>query len=161
MKINIKGIVDEDFVNYKKPSMFIAFPTCTFKCEKECGVRCCQNSALAQQENIEIEIDDIVKRYVKNDITSAVVIGGLEPFDSLVELMEIVAKFREVTDDDIVIYTGYDKDEIPLPVFLVAHNYNNIIVKYGRFIPDQDRKYDDVLGVWLASPNQHAEMIYA
>ena len=31
----IKQLIDEDFVNYKVPSMFIAFPRCTFKCEKE------------------------------------------------------------------------------------------------------------------------------
>ena len=35
--MRIKFLVDEDFVNYKKPSMFIGFPSCTWKCEKECG----------------------------------------------------------------------------------------------------------------------------
>ena len=34
----------EDFTNYKKPSMYIAFPSCTFKCEGECGQKICQNS---------------------------------------------------------------------------------------------------------------------
>ena len=29
----VKGIVDEDFVNYKVPSMTIMFPYCDFKCE--------------------------------------------------------------------------------------------------------------------------------
>ena len=41
----IKQLVDEDFVNYKKPSMFIGFPTCDWKCERECGHQgLCQNS---------------------------------------------------------------------------------------------------------------------
>lgn len=159
MKINIKGIVDEDFVNYKKPSMFIAFPTCTFKCEKECGVRCCQNSALTKQENIEVDIDDIVSRYVSNDISSAIVIGGLEPFDSIFELQALVYRIRQQTQDDIVIYTGYNKDEIPLLVSLVSTGYDNIIVKFGRFIPDKPKRFDDVLGVWLASDNQYAEVV--
>ena len=37
----IKGIIDEDFLNYKKPSMVIAFPHCSFKCEKELGKKVC------------------------------------------------------------------------------------------------------------------------
>jgi hypothetical protein len=37
----IKGIVDEDFVNYKKPSMFIIMPYCDFKCDKEAGCSIC------------------------------------------------------------------------------------------------------------------------
>ena len=45
--MKIKGIIAEDFVNYKKPSMFIGFPTCTWKCEKECGIEMCQNKGLA------------------------------------------------------------------------------------------------------------------
>ena len=40
--MRIKFLVDEDFVNYKKPSMFIGFPNCTWKCEKECGQKMCQ-----------------------------------------------------------------------------------------------------------------------
>ena len=48
MLIHINGFEDEDFVNYKKASMFLSFPHCTFKCEKDCGVACCQNSDLAK-----------------------------------------------------------------------------------------------------------------
>ena len=62
----IKQLVDEDFVNYNKPSMFIAFPSCTFKCEKECGQKMCQNSSLTQSPNIEIGIKTIVNRYNPN-----------------------------------------------------------------------------------------------
>ena len=42
-KMFVKGIIDEDFVNYKKPVMYIAFPCCSFKCDKENGARYCQN----------------------------------------------------------------------------------------------------------------------
>ena len=81
----IKGIIDEDFINYKKPSMFISAPECTFKCEKESGVRCCQNSVLASAETFDISNDELIVRYVCNPITSAVVFGGLEPFDRFEE----------------------------------------------------------------------------
>ena len=35
--MKVKNLLDEDFVNFKKPSMFIATSKCDFKCEKECG----------------------------------------------------------------------------------------------------------------------------
>lgn len=34
----VKEIIIEDFLQYKKPVMFILMPKCTFKCEKECGI---------------------------------------------------------------------------------------------------------------------------
>lgn len=154
--MQIKGITDEDFVNYKKPSMFIAFPSCSFKCEKECGVRCCQNSDLANSKNISIDIKTIVERYVSNPITSAVVCGGLEPFDSWNDLEELIRELRSKTNDDIVVYTGYNKAEI-VNKTRVLSKYKNIIVKFGRFIPDSKEHYDEVLGIKLKSDNQYAE----
>ena len=57
----IKQLLDEDFVNYKKPSMFIGFPSCTWKCDRECGKKVCQNGTLATTPNIEIGVDTIIK----------------------------------------------------------------------------------------------------
>lgn len=37
----VKNIIDEDFVQYKKPAMFIGMPSCSFKCDKECGKPVC------------------------------------------------------------------------------------------------------------------------
>lgn len=37
----IKNLIEEDFVNYKKPSMVVLFPNCSFKCDKECGRPVC------------------------------------------------------------------------------------------------------------------------
>lgn len=155
----IKELRDEDFVNYKKPSMFIAFPSCSWKCEKECGMRVCQNSALAQAPNIEIDDRYIIGRYLKNPITKAIVLGGLEPFDSWIDMCELIDTIRQLTDDDIIIYTGYRADEIACRTYWLGNKYKNIIVKFGRFIPDQEKRYDEVLGVELASSNQYAEVI--
>ena len=33
----VKGIITEDFVNYKEPCMTIEFPYCDFKCDRENG----------------------------------------------------------------------------------------------------------------------------
>ena len=152
--MKIKGLITEDFVNYKKASMTIIFPYCTFKC----GEDYCQNSPLTKSPIIEISIDDLVNRYNNNPITEAVVMQGLEPFDSWSDLKEFIKKIREYNNDDIVIYTGYNKDEV-IKYVKELSVYPNIIVKFGRYIPNQEKHYDDVLGVYLASNNQYAERI--
>ena len=154
----IKGILEEDFVNYKKPSMFISFSSCTWKCEKECGRKVCQNGTLATTPNINIGVKTIVNKYINNPITKSIVCGGLEPFDTFDDLLRLIAYLRVSTDDDIVIYTGYYKEEIADKVALLS-KYKNIVIKYGRYIPNQEKHYDEVLGVYLASPNQYAEKI--
>lgn len=158
--MKIKGIVDEDFVNYKLPSMVIMMPSCTFKCDEESGKQVCQNGALATAPSINIGIHSIIYRYLNNPITKAIVIAGLEPFDSFDDVTEFIATLRNeyACLDDVVIYTGYNKDESEEYIeYLKA--IPNIIVKFGRFVPDQQSHYDDVLGVKLASDNQFAERI--
>ena len=155
----IKGLIDEDFINYKKPSMFILFNYCSFKCDHEAGCAICQNSALAHEPDIDISFIEIVSRYVKNPITKAVVFGGLEPFDS-VWLLRLIVEFRKYTDDEIVIYTGYTEEELEDDGILGGvKQYKNIIIKFGRFIQNQEKHYDETLGVELASPNQYARRI--
>jgi hypothetical protein len=66
--------------------------------------------------------------------------------------------FRYWSEDDIVIYTGYNKEEI-LDKIEWLKLYGPIIVKYGRFIPNQQPHHDEVLGIKLASDNQFAERI--
>jgi hypothetical protein len=154
----IKGLKDEDFTNYKKPSMFIIFPSCSFKCDKENGCNLCQNSHLAQEPEIYMPVLSIVARYKENPITKAIVCGGLEPFDSADNLANLVHVFRQHTNDDIVIYTGYEEWELlGNPYYEKILEYGNIVIKYGRFRPDQTLHYDEVLGVKLASDNQYAK----
>lgn len=154
----IKGLKDEDFINYKKPSMFIAFPSCNWKCEKECGMRVCQNGTLAKSSDIEINIGELIKRYMRNPITKAIVCGGLEPFNSWKDLKKFIVEFRQITNDDIVIYTGYKEEEINYAVDWMRV-FPNIIIKFGRYVPNQESHYDEILGVKLASDNQYARRI--
>lgn len=153
----IKGIIDEDFINYKKPSMVIQFPKCSFKCEKECGQQVCQNSTLATAPDIEVSIDSLVNRYLHNSITKAVVCAGLEPFDSIDDLLLFINTLRfRGCNDEVIIYTGYKENE--LTAFeKMFHMYGNIIIKYGRYIPNQQAHYDELLGIRLASDNQYAK----
>ena len=159
-EITLKGIIDEDFVNYRVPSMTLMFPKCSFKCEKEYGERFCQNSSLVKEPNVTVSLESIYNRYVNNPITEAIVLQGLEPFDSNEELFLLIDYFRyRGCMDDFIIYTGYTEDEIQSDLYDIASLFPNIIVKFGRYIPDQEPHYDEVLGVKLASDNQYAKRI--
>ena len=52
--ITVKSIVDENFQDYKKASMFIAFPKCDFKCFKELGLEIsgCQNYEILKMPDL-------------------------------------------------------------------------------------------------------------
>jgi hypothetical protein len=152
--MKIKGLVDEDFVNYKKPSMFISTYTCSFKCCEECGQAVCQNLPLVSQPTVEVDNVELAQRYVNNNITKAVVLGGLEVLDDVKDVFEFIRVFRRYSDDDIVIYTGYNEEEVKPYIDKLKAITSNIIIKFGRFVPDQQPHYDEVLGVKLASDNQ-------
>ena len=156
----LKGITDEDFVNYKVPSMFIATATCDFKCDRDCGSPVCQNSALAQEDSIHTGDDYLINRYLNNHISQAIVFGGLEPFDQWQELWNFLQKLRLQYGcaDPVVIYTGYTEEEVDGYVAFLR-TMPNIIVKFGRYFPLHQPHRDPILGVDLASDNQYAKQI--
>lgn len=155
----VKDVIDVDFVNYKLPSMIIAMPRCSFKCDKLNGQKLCHNSALAGQPDIFVNTDNIIQRYLKSS-ASAICFQGLEPFDTYDDLRDFInlLRIKYKCDDPVVIYTGYNKDEISDKITELTQ-YKNIIIKFGRFIPNQKPHYDPVLGVNLISDNQYAEQI--
>lgn len=157
----LKEIVDENFQDYKKTSMFLAFPKCDFKCFKELGlpITMCQNFETLKMTNFMVKIEDIFERYVRNPISEAIVLGGLEPFMSFGEVLNLVDYFRaHDCNDDFIIYTGYRKDEI-LDEIEKLKKFKNIIIKFGRYIPNSKKVFDETLGVYLPSDNQYAEEI--
>jgi hypothetical protein len=153
----VKDIIDEDFINYKKPSMFILTPKCSFKCCKEAGNEICQNMDMVKQPDIEIDNSKVIKRYLNNSITSAIVFGGLEPLDTFKDVYLFIKELRNECLDDVVIYTGYYPEEIKNKIDSLS-KFENIIVKFGRFIPGTEKKLDPVLGIELYEP-QWAERI--
>lgn len=155
--MQVKDIVELDYSNYKKASMFIATCKCDWKCciEQNIDKSICQNSAIATQKNIEIPIEEIFNRYSLNPLTKAIVIGGLEPFLQFKEIYNLIKYFRENNcEDDFVIYTGYYLYEIENYTEKLKQ-FKNIILKTGRYIPTLTGKYDELLGVNLISNNQH------
>lgn len=156
----VKGIIHDDFVNYKVPCMTIEMPRCDFKCDRECGKPVCQNNPLAYAIEINCSIDSIINAYKNNPITRAICFQGLEPFDTFEDLFDFIFEFRNCysINDDIIIYTGYNKDEIENQLIQLKQ-FSNIIIKFGRYVPNCEPHFDEVLGVKLASPNQYAERI--
>lgn len=154
-----KTIGDEDFLQYKKPSMFISNTKCMgFKCDKENNTCLCINRGLSLEKNKIVTIHKLIKRYLSNPITSSVVFGGLENFDEFEQLLNFIKCFRKYSNDDIVIYTGYYEYEIMEKIKKIKQ-FPNIIIKFGRFVPNQQPHYDEVLGVNLVSDGQYARRI--
>jgi hypothetical protein len=158
--MQVKGVIFEDFVNYKIPCMTIESPFCTFKCDKECGKPVCQNSPLVSAETLDIKINDLIEQYLENKITKAICFQGLEPFDTWEETYDFIFTLRRRyhCKDDVVIYTGFTEEELKGKLIQLSM-LENIIIKFGRFVPDQEKHFDEVLGVELASPNQYARRI--
>mgnify|MGYP004644755465 CR=1 FL=1 len=156
--MELLGIVDEDFINYKKISMTLEFPKCSFKCDIEAGCEICQNSRLASIDAKNYNPNSIIESYLNNKITEAVCIQGLEPFDSFNDLLSFIALLRSKCEDDIVIYTGYYEHELVYELTQLKQ-FSNIVIKFGRFIPDDEKHFDPLLGINLASSNQYARYL--
>ena len=158
--MKLKFIKRDDFVNYKKCSMFLGTTSCDWKCCKESNIPCsiCQNYPWSNNPIKEFNNKDIINMYLKDGLEESIVFGGLEPMLQFQELVSFIDKFRKVSEDDIVIYTGYYKTEIEKEIEILK-KYKNIIIKFGRYIPNRKNRYDDILGITLASDNQYAEKI--
>ena len=159
--MRISNLKDEDFVNYKKPSLFIGTCFCNWKCCDEAGIsrEVCQNYQLHNSKQHDLTFEQIYRRYINNPLTSAIVIGGLEPILQSEEVIGLIKYFREHNcHDDFVIYTGYYEEEIS-SILDTLKKYDNIIFKFGRFKPNQEKHWDDVLGVYLISDNQFGKKV--
>lgn len=117
------------------------------------------------ESDLECTADAIITLYMNDPLSEAVVCGGLEPLDSLDELIPFIMEFRYYSPDPIVIYTGYTEEEVEQMEYLgskllkLLSHYENIIIKFGRYVPNQEKHFDKILGVELASRNQYAKVI--
>lgn len=153
----------DNVVDYKKTSILLVFPYCSGKCGPSC-----QNwnlRKLHQTDYINVTSQDIVQLYKSLDTHNAVVMAGLEPLDSLDDVLSIIDRINlQRKACDIVIYTGYTEEEYNekfeqkiIKAFKANSRYPNkkLIVKIGRY--DEDFKkpwHSNVLGVNLATTNQ-------
>ena len=143
--------------------MFIGTCFCNWKCCDEAGIsrEVCQNYQLHNSKIHELSNEQLYRRYINNPLTSAIVIGGLEPILQVEEVLDLISYFRSKDcKDDFVIYTGYTEEElINNHILDKFKKYDNIIFKFGRFKPNQEKHWDEVLGVYLISDNQYGKKV--
>ena len=158
--ISLKTIVEESFEYYRKPVMLLAFPKCSFKCCTEAGipVTVCQNEPWYKKPNYQYSEKEIIKDYLSNNLTEGICCSGLEPMDSFEELLGFLVEFRKHSNDVFIIFSGFTEEEKKKEVEILSR-FPNIIIKFGRYVPNSKSRYDEVLGVTLASENQYAKKI--
>jgi len=164
--MHLKQIIDESFGDFMECAMLLVTPYCNFKCVD------CQNKHLLQLETKNFPDEEILERFFKNPLTSAIIFGGLEPLDSILEVRKFIHLLgckvyaEELEKPTVVIYTGYELREIDSDLYWSGlgpemHQYNKCILKYGRYAPEYDKDgkridiWNEDLGVFLASPNQN------
>lgn len=162
MIMRVKKLITERFQDYKVPSMYIGCVSCDGKCCLEAGVpiEVCINDQWRKCDAFLIDDRKTIEAYLNDPITAAVIFAGLEPFEQFDEVLEFTRILREEyhCDDDVVIYTGYNKAELTTQIKALSE-YKNIVIKFGRYKPGIKSRFDPVLGVTLASENQYAEKI--
>jgi pyruvate-formate lyase-activating enzyme len=160
--MKLKLIQDENFQDYGFAiSMLIACEKCDYKCAADgrFSLTICQNSHLAQMPTINLTNEQIYERYKPNPLTTAIIFGGMEPFLQFEEIFDLISFVRlQGCSDLIIIYTGYYPQEIAGQLEQLK-TLPNIIVKFGRYKPNQEPHFDECLGVVLANKEQWGEKI--
>ena len=163
--MRVRKLLTERFQDYKVPSMYLAACFCDWKCCPD-KPYVCQNNPVANLPVTDIPDDEILDTYLSDPITEAIVIAGLEPLLQAREVCNLIRRAAErAIRTTFVIYTGYtvcEARDIGFFDELKATGYGKdvqVIIKYGRYVPDQQPHFDEVLGVDLVSDNQYAEII--
>lgn len=146
---------------YKEPSFLIPIGiTCSWKCEN-----CINKKHVFEYSYPEFTINEIISQYQKNILTYTIIMAGFEPFDNYVNFMDLVEAIRvSGINDMIVVYTGYDivdfrSNFLLLNIFQELTHFDNIIIKFGRYIEGLEKVWNEELGIWLASANQYTVRI--
>lgn len=156
-KVKLNGEPKLVFNDYKKTSMYLPIGyTCTGKCWKDLGLKesICHNWENNGLYN-EYIISELLDMYKNNPFYESVVISGMECMDNFEDMIVFIEEFRLKYEHDIVIFTGYNKNEIKNKIGILK-NYKNIIIKMGRYVENSIPNDDVLLGTTLASSNQYA-----
>jgi len=152
--MKLKQILHETYGDYKECSMLLIADNCINKCEG------CHNQHLLQLESKIFPDEEIIKRFVENPLSKAIIFGGLEPMDQAEEVEKFI--FTAINMGiacPIIIYTSYN----PLSYVFRCSNVmeaikqylGKVIIKHGPYKKDLKPVFNEDLGVTLASSNQY------
>jgi len=101
-----------------------------------CSIRCkgCWNSEMWSFDVVnDISVDKLVGKILheKDRIEGVTILGG-EPFDQFNELLELTKQIHK-NDLSIILYTGYEKEELQKNNLLTILKYIDVLIS-GRFL---------------------------
>ena len=102
-----------------------------------CKLRCkgCWNDSMHSFEGgEEISIENIVAQIKESEINNVTILGG-EPLDQLEETIKLMDNIKKL-DIGIILYTGYEKEEIENSNKNRVLNYADILIS-GRYIEEK------------------------
>lgn len=155
-------VIKQDCINNGKSITYLieSGVKCTFKCDKESKSQVCQNYSLCKTAPKVFMIKNLINDYLSQNLSKSITFQGLEPLDSLKQHLWFIYHFRKICNDPIYLWTGYTEEECDDLIYLINKmKWENIIIKFGRFIPNDESHLDPVLGVELKSKNQYAKKI--
>ena len=138
----------EVYNDYKEVGILLASPVCHNNCKN------CQNSHLKNREPNTYCVEDLINEIKNNKFVKSVIFGGLDCFDSFDETLNFISKFREISNEDIVLYTGKTENML-IDKLNILKKYENIYVKFGEYLENSEKIFDEIGGIWLASSNQY------
>jgi len=120
-----------------------------------CKIRCkgCWNTEMwSLKKNKLFKISNLVKLITSTSETEGITILGGEPLHQSKDLLKLVKKIKKL-GYTVMLYTGYERNEIHKPSQRDLCNMSDIIV-YGRYIEEKRNIYL----MWRGSSNQ--EIMY-
>lgn len=159
-KVRLGGTPKLVFNDYKKTGLYIPIGVnCTGKCWREQGLTSdiCQNWDMNNVYET-YTIKDILEIYDKNPFLEAFIMTGMEAFDNFEEMLNLIKVIRSYKNEEIVIFTGYNPNELKDEINILK-KFKDIIIKFGRYERDLKPKKDEVGGVTLVTSNQFFKRI--
>lgn len=142
----------EVYNDFKEVGILLASPVCYNNCKN------CQNEHLKNKKPVVYCVEELINEIKNNKFVKSVIFGGLDCFDSFDETFNFISKFRKVSKEDVVLYTGKTEDCLHEKLKLLKQ-FENIYVKFGEYIENSNSIFDEVGGIWLSSSNQYFKKI--
>ncbi|RUM60821.1 MAG: radical SAM protein [Persephonella sp.] len=114
-----------------------------------CSIRCkgCMSKYTWEfDEKYKTDVEDVLKEIFSFNVKKITISGG-EPFDQSEALEYILKKLKKNNFNDILVYTGYEYDEL-IKKYKNILDYIDVLIA-GRFIEGLESKY-----IWKGSENQ-------